>query len=456
MSAKAQSLTEAWTAGSGYEMLRQLRHEQAGFVRRWRRRNDLVQAMTECAFTRNIVWRNGWHVGARLCPEPNASSARVEIEFGTLLAIDDLMCTAASGAGFMQHFSDVEDPHPLPLLFDRDLARRFDSYDLNSIPASGPSSLIGAVPLSEARLKLAAFMARQAMDWVQLHEQAHLMLGHLDFIGERTPRLRGLALEECTIALNAESVRTDIDIRRVFEFQADAHALELLFTQNLWPNTPAAFAGKSNAALGLRPGTVNGPNVAIADFGRAARILVVSASLVALLFERRTERIGTAIKTYHPHASSRLMNILITGASLTEEFFEEILRRNNLPPLTRHQMDALTIRLLIEASADLFIAGLIIGIQDRSLVYDETSDDPLDTAFLRDLFTLLNSGDGPRGTARRPATDGGKEFKRLYRLNGDVFAALERFHRGGWLLKDRVPFGSTTRRRRVSASAISG
>jgi hypothetical protein len=262
------------------------------------------------------------------------------------------------------------------------------------------------------------------------------MLGHVGYLSKHAETFRLCVIEECDVDLPAFTPDNSRDIRRVFELQADAHALEMLFLRALWLYPTKRFcAAADGEALDIAPGRVKGPGpIDLAEYRRAARMLVVSAGLVVLLFERKAERTAVAAGGTHPIASSRLINILVAGASLTEEFLTLFTDIHQLEPPAEEKIEEMLVRLLWECRLDLSLVGSFMKIRDKALIYNRKASNPMRTPFADDLFDIYRGAGDPDIPSLKMRTAGAREFTRLYALNKAMFARLEPFQLGGLLL----------------------
>lgn len=431
-------LRDDWRRGQGEALLRQMGIERRQFLRHWKGNCRNLIERYGCSLA-DVRWTPKMTLGARLIPElrDGRLTGRVEIDHGTMFAIDDVVGCVFAGAGFLQWHDKSRSILPKPIILATDFHDRFVRYPSPLECKREAARIVAAVPTDERRVRSAASFSLLALDWVHLHEQSHFLLGHPEFLFRRS-RLSGLpALDEAD-AVTTEATEEGMMERRVLEFQADAQALELLFLLNLSEDgrRPIDLLREGSAKGGpSRPLTLKSSR-GLATFRRSARILIVAACVVALLFERSREVHDRGV--FHPLPSARLLHLLLVGSSLTEEFLGHYRTLAGLAPLEEDEVHKMLVTLLIECQADLSIAALIVRIKDPDLVYDESAASPFSSSFFDDLYDIFGTGEKFDRNAVPLRSAAAKEFADVHELNSRIFGELAGYHKGGRILASRL------------------
>lgn len=435
----AAAIADRWRAGQGRAVLNQMSDERRIFLQRWTRQNQLLIRRYGCKLA-DVRWSSRTTLGARLLPKALRNGAfkfTVEIDSGTMLAVDDVVGCVFSSAGFLSRYERKRSMRPEPIVFTDDRIGRFIRYPALRRCFSDVASVVTAIPSNPTRLRSASLFSALALDWVHLHEQSHFILGHADLLLRGTSAVTLQAFDELGQDTVLRAVARDQIRRRALEFQADGQALELLFLEHLSQDAKSASDlldenSRSNVAGRASLWSKRG----LSEYRRAARILIVAACVVALLFERGREMHD--VGGHHPLPSARLLHLFMVGTSLAEEFLGHFLRMSGRPPLSEDRIREMLTLLLVECQADLAIAAMVMSIADPDLIYDETSKDPLRTPFFEDTFRIFGTGDTFDGSIAALRTAGAREFAEVHKINDEVFAQLASIHRGGTLLASRL------------------
>jgi hypothetical protein len=406
--------------------------ERADMIERWHAQNALLRDGYGCALTKNIRWTGARGFGARLLAHPAANGGidgAVEIDQGTQCAIDDLACHALASTSFLM---DYRQPHARKqkiLVLLKSTPERYRTYPGTRRSAEEPSALISALPLSLSKIRAASALSELCLDWIQLHEQSHLILGHLDLLVQRAkPGPAAISLDE-TRRGRARKGAVGPRTRRILEYQADSYALELLFLNHLRPGLTAVWQRDGFAELGFDASAFHKrPN--LLAFCRIARVLLVAAGLVALLLENGADAGGAS---QHPSAGARLFALVLCAVNLVDEFLSAHLAIVGRPQTSERRRREMLVRLIYESSIDLALVARTLGVRDEALHYGRKIRRP----FVEDMFLVWNGGDTVRGLPR-PRTQAARQFVQLQPHNARISAMLARFHRGGEYLDGRM------------------
>jgi hypothetical protein len=434
----AHQIRQAWREEAGRAILDAMAHERDALALKWTKQAQTLWRDHQCQLTSNIRWRPEQQFGARACftrSSQGQPDLAVEINSGTQYAVDDLVGHAMASLSFLKDFESAEEPSHQAVVLSAVTPDRFRTYPSEGEAARDPDAVISALPLDLKRIRAASALSELCLDWIQMHEQAHVILGHLDLLAERQP-------SQAQLLMDGQTSRTGRDFRsdtyKIMEFQADAYGLELLFLEHLAPAAPtlALWSAPGLVDLGFDVGAV-GDKPDVNAFRRVARTLIVAAGLTALLMERSGEgRIDR--DDHHPRPSSRLFALILGGASIAEEFLEGLLMIRKRRKLSEHKLEEFLVRLIYECSLDLQLVAATLGIEDARLRYDPDAENPLRTAFVEDLFSMFGAGPLARGAPQPPLTEAGQEFARLQAYSARMSTVLASRHRGGAYLEGRM------------------
>lgn len=244
----------------------------------------------------------------------------IEISLGALLALEDVIFTAACSGAFFAHATPTTEvlDEPIPTLFSTaSRQHRFHDYGEANSRTLDLNALSQGIPRASWRLRQCDCLAEVALQWIILHELAHWALGHLGLAALRSgdPK-RQLSMDEVAFTFHAADGARAVnglssEECRALELQADFLASELLFfylrAQQAHPASPLVRFEKDIAALVAVRGTVIG----MADPATANRLLMTANSIVIMVMEARrhalTRRNGALS---HPSPESRAFQML--------------------------------------------------------------------------------------------------------------------------------------------------
>jgi len=236
---------------------------------------------------------------------------RIELQFGTFLAIDDALLTACAAPGF--GVTAVPEagatPHYAIATVGPETSERYFDYRPTQALATdqlGPS-LTNVMPLDVARLAHVDLLIGMALQWVLLHEHAHDLLGHLGWRDARLG-LAGRKIDESACTAEGQD-----DESFCLELQADALATHLLIPHIM------TRTGRNNRrvadylrAMRARSNPSSGQAVNFSSPRERFRLALLAAGIAPLIFELRRERRPGTNGT-HPPPAVRLLNIFLSA-----------------------------------------------------------------------------------------------------------------------------------------------
>ncbi len=261
---------------------------------------------------------------------------------GALLAIEELLLNALCNPGFFNFDSlyDLEDEYltRAPLHVFRVTLEgppRYHDYTwLDQLTrAQSSQALLSTMPLTAWRLCQLKLLRNLAFQWLCLHEAAHWLTGHLEWLGSDNSQTDlGLCLSDPEFQLDmsansADSITkrlknilllhqapswvTASDARKCIEYQADSLGFQLLAYLQRQAST-ANFSAyqryeQAMARIGL-PDFFE--NVAVLDEASRARAMLIAAGAVILLIERGASYSGSGGD--YPIPLGRLLNLQTT------------------------------------------------------------------------------------------------------------------------------------------------
>jgi hypothetical protein len=420
-------LRRQWRRGLGHRIVEMMAVERTDMIARWQAQNAFLRDGYDCALTKHIHWTGDRRFGARLKSMPVSGGeidGAIEIDQGTQCAIDDLACHALASKSFLMDYQRTERRKQQILVLLKASPERYRAYPDAKRAAEDPSMLISALPLNRSKMRAASALSELCLDWVQLHEQSHFILGHLDLLMRCMKTNVAASLDETSLRRTRKEglgQRT----RKILEYQADSYALELLFVNHLRPGLAAVWKNDGYSELGFETSAFH-RKPDLGAFRRIARVLLVAAGLVALLLEN-----GAEGGSDHPTAGARLFSLILCAANLTDEFLSAHMTIMEQPQASERRRREMLVRLIYEASLDLALVASTLGVRDEALHYDPRIRSP----FMEDLFLMWGSGDTARGSA---LTRAAQQFVRLQPHSARISAILARIHRGGEYLEGRM------------------
>jgi hypothetical protein len=230
-------------------------------------------------------------------------SQRIELNVGLGLAIEDAVLSACCARGFAtarEHASDL--PPAFPILFvGAEGPFRYHNYLVpwHKRLRRQRSLYVRQLPVNPARMAVADLLRALTFRWIVLHEQAHWLAGHLDYL-RASRRVQTLALSETRRATQG-SLGAQASVDRCMELQADSLATQLFLTFGLaedWlGRSPCATTYMDRLALCDPDRQSASPD--IRDRLQRLRLMLLAAGMACLLFEIRRQHLAPRLCS-HP------------------------------------------------------------------------------------------------------------------------------------------------------------
>jgi hypothetical protein len=363
-----------------------------------------------------------------------AGSPRVRVSKGLCLALDDALLSSLCVLGFFTarlQADDLPEVYPIGACGAENHDRYFD-YSRTNVSSSDdlPGALTSHIPLDPVRLAQVDLLLSFAMQWVFLHEQAHWLLGHVEWLRDEG----GWANTQLDEALFLDSDRgPDSDDRYCLELQADAFATELMFASGLSDDiVKSQWISRYREALVAYGGHRLSFAADLGDREDRFHMLLLASSISCLLFElRREKRRGGSGS--HPPPASRLLNIFMSALETwgdVEEFEKASEQSFGGGYLLDHLRPAISVA--TRAFVELEMVARVIGLENslyRStmLMRDGTAPPARkDLSPLSDDFFRLIKGDRK---LTEFATDGGRTFVALLDRSAALYQKLKPYSR---------------------------
>ena len=356
----------------------------------------------------------------------------IRIEVGLRLALDDSLLSACSALGFATNLNDEAGQYGQAVLTvgDED-GHRYRDYRLPWYTklTRRRSHYLQHIPLCISRISSAELLSDLALRWATLHEQAHWLCGHLDYLLD-CRRSASLMLDELRAApVSSETPEQAEIVDRCLEMHADSVATQFLFFLGLaddWLQTPSAqrFISRMARFDDSMAARCLDPKDRMARF----RILLLGAGAACLVFEKRRQHTRAAART-HPRPATRLINIVVTAVSTYGDLAHYW---SNAPVNSDTYLTELLAPALREAYValnELMLFASLIGVENTDYSYAVRGEriDLSQLAPLADEVFRFATGD------RSPRTAAGREYQELYQSSNEVWHALARWSRlGRW------------------------
>lgn len=360
------------------------------------------------------------NVNASVTKEWKQVEPEIEINMGLILAVEDLLglclCTTSF---FTQRTSTgaLSIANPFFQISPENPNRFLNYRSLIGMGNAHAQWLTSAIPIAPWRLFQFDLIAEMATQWAMLHEQAHWMLGHVDYLADQYDKESGFSLNE-----TAEDILSDdTNLTRYFEMTADALATTLLFHLN-WgtksrPNIRFEdYRNKLQQVYGTIPSE---SIIYLNDHAAVLRTLLLSIGLVILLMEnKRLSQNNT--RSDYPLPTTRLLGIFIAiGQSYgdTMEYSEDnTYETERITPL---------IESFMEVMVDLQLIVSLLKIDNpifKPFIWEQNEVEK--DKFTDDLFSILTNG------ASDPAfvqTEAAREYIYLRSLDSTFMPRLKDF-----------------------------
>ena len=360
----------------------------------------------------------------------------MRINLGLYLALQDALLDAFCVRGiFVSSTAQTDRPNAYGVLsVGAPSDTRYHDYseinDLDGDPLA--RALTRAMPLQPIRLAQADMLLFFALRWVWFHEQAHWILGHLDYLSAKN-RLAKTGLKEAELFSNHSEGAETYGEAYCFELQADALATQCLVAETLGLPPADISTPIYEYQLAIETSGTSGtfappPNTRSTRF----RICLMAAGLCALLFELRRERSGLTSKT-HPPPSARIINIALTALSTYGDIaqfeandgtlHDQAYRTDILRPAANDLMTSLfdleIIARMVQLKHPLYRSSMLFP--------EEKSYAPGDVSPLaQDIFDLMLKGSKKAKSLR---TEGGVAFAQYHDQSRQLYQALAPYAR---------------------------
>lgn len=366
-------------------------------------------------------------------------SQSIELNVGLGLAIEDAVLSACCARGFATAREAASDlPPAFPMLFvGAEGSFRYHDY---AVPwhkrlRRQRSLFVRQLPVAPARMAVAELLIALSYRWVMLHEQAHWLAGHLDYL-RASRHVRSLSLSE-TRRATAGSLGQGASVDHCMELQADSLATQLFLTFGLaddWlERSPHARTYADRIARCDPDRRSASPD--IRDRLPRLRIMLLAAGIACLLFEIRRQHLAPPPSS-HPSPSARLINVCATVLSTYGDIahFEADEKVQGDTYNVQHLRPALVE--LTTVLADLQIFAGVVGLRDQNflgaIAQPQSGAGPSMAAMsplARDVFRVLSASSGGTGYS----TPGGHEFDALGPAGSELWTALAHHSRmGAW------------------------
>jgi len=366
--------------------------------------------------------------------DTGAGCPRVRISEGLCLALDDALLSALCVLGFFTarlKADDLPEVYPIGACGAESHDRYFD-YSRTNVSSSDelPGALTSHIPLNPIRLAQVDLLLSFAMRWVFLHEQAHWLLGHVEWL-----RAEGdwpdNQLDE---VLFLDSDRgPNSDDRYCLELQADALATELLFASGLSDDiVTSQWVSRYRGALVAYGGHRLSFAADLADREDRFHMLLLASSISCLLFELRREKRRRGSGS-HPPPATRLLNIFMSALETwgdVEEFekgSEQSLEGGYLLDHLRPAISVAT-RAFVELEMVARVIGLENSLYRSTMLMRDGTVPPArrDLSPLSDDFFRLIKGERE---LTEFDTDGGRTFVALLDRSAALYKKLKPYSR---------------------------
>src|ERR1700733_10393434 len=168
----------------GMELLGGLRREYAQLLSELLDEDRSLEESWSIELLRDVAFSQSTKVDAFL--EADAGQPRVRISEGLCLALDDTLLSALCVLGFFTarlKQDDVPEVYLIGFCAPENKDKSFDyTRTSQSSSADLPGALTSHIPLDPVRLSQADLLLSFTMHWVSLHEQAHWLLGHMEWL----------------------------------------------------------------------------------------------------------------------------------------------------------------------------------------------------------------------------------------------------------------------------------
>ena len=346
----------------------------------------------------------------------------ITINIGLILAVEDLLGQCLSTATFYTPKGKLDISNPSfrigsahrnryidygPLLFQQEHLASF--------------KLTRHIPISPWRLYQLDLLSELAIHWAMLHEQAHWMLGHLDYLhtfrkgGEGVFRMNeGPRNKELKAVISQEEYH-------YFEMSADALATALLF-HFYWPirkNKHSPFGIYNSKLIASYGNPIPFHSILkIEDDVTILRTFLSAISTVLILFEQQRSRHGHG-GTY-PMPSTRLLSIFLSLGQAYQEFDTLFNKDNSDNSLKK------IIQSYIHTTVDVQLAISLLEIKNpifQPFFWDQKDQEEKDN-FSNDLFSLIS---GDLTLPEKCKSAAAKEFLKLKALDHKIEPLLKKF-----------------------------
>jgi hypothetical protein len=278
-------------------------------------------------------------VGACCRLDPRNHLPRIDVNLGTLLAIDDLALFSATLDGYLipnrEAFRHAP-PGPNYRLTEaveaegEYLAHPGRFYDYREAFRRGvgiPGIITFAMPKAAWRLAQAGLVAELAIAWVLCHEYAHWALAHLSLLdipdrafgfAERPDaRPAGFSIAR---GRSPVAIRRNVKISRVLELHADAAAFHLIVN---YADRARGPIRRFERAMALNPRRSVPQCLSEMDEPQVLRLCLTAAALACIVLDgygggRRSPR------SAHPSPSARFMNMISHAPVAVPGLLEEV------------------------------------------------------------------------------------------------------------------------------------
>jgi hypothetical protein len=292
-------------------------------------------------------------------------SCRIELQFGTFLAIDDALITACATPGFGTSTPAVQEAAPryaIATIGPETPERYFDYRHTERLAANRlGAAFTNIMPLDIARLAHVDLLVGLALQWVVLHEHAHDLLGHLGWRDARHG-LAGRRIEE-TAFLSGSGEEESFCL----ELQADALATHLLVGYVM------TRSGRNNRrvadylrAMRAQPPSAASRAIDFSSLRERFRLALLAAGIAPLIFELRRERTSQTSLS-HPPPAVRLLSIFLCAL----DAWHNVVDGRLILPTTSGPFDIDQLRPALSAAVQTFVDLEVLArvIRLRSPLY---------------------------------------------------------------------------------------
>lgn len=266
-------------------------------------------------------------------------SPRIDVNLGTLLAIDDLALFAATLPGYLIPTREAfrhapPGPHyrlTEPIEAEGDYlahpGRFYDYREAFGRSSGNPGIITFAMPTGAWRLAQAGLVAELAIAWVLCHEYAHWALAHLslleipdrafDFAEARDARPPCFSIAR---GRSPVSVRRNVKISRVLELHADAAAFHLIVS---YADRGRGPAGRFERAMALNRRRSDPQCLSDIDEPQILRLCLTAAALACIVLDGY-DGDRRHCRSAHPSPSARFMNMISHAPVAVPGLLEEV------------------------------------------------------------------------------------------------------------------------------------